>query len=153
MRTLAAAIAVALTLVAGSASAQSGAEIGKLECILSDTRNLVIRSTQTFDCEFLPLRGEPETYVGRLTRTGVDLSVRRRFVLIWAVLAPTEVAREPGSLRGTYVGGSADVALGLGVGANVLVGGGANSFTLQPISVAGLVGAGISLGISRFVLE
>lgn len=153
MRALIAAIAFALSLVAGGAQAQSGFEIGKLECVLSDSRNLVVRSTMTFDCEFLPVVGEPETYTGRMTRTGVDLSVRRRFVLVWAVLSPTQVAREPGSLRGTYVGGSADVSLGLGVGANVLVGGGGNSFTLQPLSAAGIVGTGVSLAVTRFVLE
>ena len=146
-------LAAALAVFATAASAQSGAEIGKLECVLTDQQNRVIRSEQSFDCEFLPIVGEPETYAGRMTRTGVDLTVRRRFVLIWAVLSPTEVAFEPGSLRGTYAGGAADVALGLGVGANVLVGAGPNAFTLQPLSVAGVVGAGVSLAAARFVLE
>jgi hypothetical protein len=146
-------MAILLTLAAKSAPAQHGFEIGKLECVLVDTRNLIIRSEQTFDCEFLPISGEPETYTGRMTRTGVDLTVRRRFVMIWAVLSPTEVARAPGSLAGTFVGGGADVALGLGFGAQALVGGGSNAFTLQPLSIAGVVGAGASLAVTRFVLE
>lgn len=147
------AIAFTLSLAAAPAEAQSGAELGKLECVMTESSNRIVRTTQNFDCEFIPISGDIETYAGRMTRTGLDLSVRRHFVVVWVVLAPTEIAREPGSLRGTYVGGTADVALGLGVGANVLVGGGANSFTLQPLSVAGVVGAGVSLGVSRFELE
>jgi hypothetical protein len=142
-----------ISLYAGGASAQSGVEIGKLECYMTDSVNLIIRSRQTLECEFLPISGEPETYTGRITRLGVDLTIRRRFTVIWAVLAPAEVTRQPGTLRGTFVGGTADVALGAGFGANVLVGGGDNSFTLQPLSVAGVLGAGASLGISSLVLE
>jgi hypothetical protein len=147
------AIACAMCVAAGPAQAQSGAQIGKLECVMTESRNLVVRSTMDFDCEFIPVSGEIETYTARMTRTGLDLSVRRHFVIVWAVLAPTEVARQPGSLRGTYVGGTADVSLGAGIGASVLVGGGANSFTLQPLSIAGVVGVGASLGVSRLVLE
>ncbi|WP_375789795.1 DUF992 domain-containing protein [Bradyrhizobium sp. Pha-3] len=38
-------------------------------------------------------------------------------------------------MAGTYVGASGDLALGLGVGANVLVGGSNRSFGLQPVPV------------------
>lgn len=135
------------------ASAQSGAEIGVLNCSMTASTNYVIRSKQEFDCEFRPASGDVETYKGNMTRTGVDLTIKDQFLISWAVLAPTDVAKEPGSLRGTYVGGSADVALAAGMGANVLVGGGSNSFTLQPLSIAGVVGAGASLTVSNFELE
>lgn len=146
--------AAVVALSAGGAAAQStGVEIGKLECYMTESVNLIVRSRQTFECEFLPISGEPETYIGRMTRVGVDLTIRRRFTIIWAVLSPAELRGVPGVLRGTYVGGTADVALGAGFGANVLLGGGDNSITLQPLSIAGVLGAGASLGIASLVLE
>ena len=42
--------------------------------------------------------------------------------MIWGVVAPTNNAG-PGALAGDYVGATATVAAGLGVGANALVGG------------------------------
>ena len=140
-------------LGAQPASAQSGVEIGVLNCSLTASKNYVIRSKQEFDCEFRPASGDVETYKGKMTRTGVDLTIKEEFLISWGVLAPTDVAKEPGSLRGTYVGGSAEVALAAGIGANVLVGGGGNSFTLQPLSVSGVLGAGASLTVSNFELE
>lgn len=149
------ALAFGIGLAPQAAEAQGGARIGKLECVMTDSRNIIVRSTMQFNCEFIPVSGDIQTYTGRMTRTGLDLSLRRHFVLVWAVLAATETeaAGETGSLRGTYVGGTADVSLVAGVGLNVLVGGSGNVFSLQPVSVAGVVGAGASLGISRLVLE
>lgn len=151
-------MAIFAALIGAPASAQleparSGFEIGRLECTLAEFRNRIVRSEMTLDCEFLPVVGEPETYTGRMTRIGLDLSVRNRFVIVWVVLNPTEIAYEPGALRGTYVGGTADISLGVGIGANMLVGSGPNSFTLQPLSIAGVLGAGVSLATSRLVLE
>ncbi len=69
------------------------------------------------------------------------------------MLAPTDDAYEPKALEGTYAGASADAAAGVGGGAQVLVGGGDNSFTLQPVSVTGVKGAGASIGVQTFELE
>jgi hypothetical protein len=145
--------ALALGLLAGTADAQSGVRIGILECTMTDSRNLVIRSTKDFDCIFRPNSDNPETYRGRMSRTGLDLTVRGAFKIVWGVLAATENAYTTGALRGTFVGGSADVALGAGIGTNILVGGSGNLFTLQPLSITGTTGAGLSLTLTRFVLE
>ena len=56
----------------------------------------------------------------------------------WAVFAPTPGVG-PGSLSGIYGGLSAGAVIGVGVGANGLVGGN-NSFALQPVSVEGQSG-------------
>jgi hypothetical protein len=70
----------------------------------------------------------------------------------WAVLAPT--AGIPfGALAGEYVGASADAALGLGVGTNVLVGGSARTIALQPISIEGSVAVDVALGVSALKLR
>ncbi|MBK0400891.1 DUF992 domain-containing protein [Limibaculum sp. M0105] len=145
--------ALLAAFVAGAAQAQSGADIGVLTCKLTDVDNIVVYTKETFACEFKPAKGKEESYVGQIKQVGIDLSIDKNFELVWAVLAPTEVAYEPGSLRGTYVGTGADVALGGGVGAKVLVGGGENSFSLQPVSVAGIVGAGASVGLQEFELK
>ena len=40
-----------------------------------------------------------------------------------------------------------------GAVANMLVGGGHNSVTLQPLSASGIVGSGVSVGIEEFELR
>jgi hypothetical protein len=63
-----------------------------------------------------------------------------------AVLAPTSGV-PAGALAGEYVGASGDVALGAGVGANVLIAGSQRSFALQPVS-EGSVALDVTLGLS-----
>lgn len=58
----------------------------------------------------------------------------------------------PESLAGTYVGVSAEETLGLGLGANVLVGGSESSIALQPLSVQGQAGLNLAVGVSRLEL-
>jgi hypothetical protein len=59
------------------------------------------------------------------------------------VWAPT-VGIPAGALAGEYVGASGDIGLGLGVGANVLIGGSGRTFALQPVSLEGSVALGVS---------
>ena len=54
--------------------------------------------------------------------------------------------------RRQYVGASGSIGLGVGVGANLLVGGANRSISLQPLSVEGTVGINLSLGISGLTL-
>ena len=56
-------------------------------------------------------------------------------------------------VHGTYVGATADAAIAVGLGANVLVGGSENSIALQPISVEGQTGVNIAAGLAAFKLE
>jgi len=70
----------------------------------------------------------------------------------WAVLMPTE-GPQRGALAGDYVGASGQVAVGVGVGGNVLVGGSNRSVTLQPFSVEGDTGINLAVGVSGMVLR
>jgi hypothetical protein len=71
--------------------------------------------------------------------------------LAWGVIAPT--AGPPrGALAGTYVGASGAIGVGVGVGANVLVGGSNRTISLQPLSIEGSVGVNLSLGVSGLTL-
>ena len=57
-----------------------------------------------------------------------------------------------GALAGEYVGASGDIAVGVGVGANVLLGGSNRTIALQPLSVEGQAGLNVSLGVSGLTL-
>lgn len=46
-----------------------------------------------------------------------------------------------------------DISAGLGVGANLLVGGTRKSVSLQPLSVEGQVGVNLALGVARMKLK
>ena len=57
-----------------------------------------------------------------------------------------------GELDGQYAGVSADAAVGIGVGANALIGGNAKSIVLQPLSVRGQTGLNLSVGVTELQL-
>ena len=59
----------------------------------------------------------------------------------------------PRHLRGSYVGASGNVALGLGLGAKVLIGGSRRTITLQPLSVEGQIGINLALGVANLTLR
>ena len=67
------------------------------------------------------------------------------------VFAPGKVKK--GALAGTYAGGSAEATLGIGLGANVLLGGFKKSIALQPLSLQGQEGLNIAVGISSLKLR
>jgi hypothetical protein len=67
------------------------------------------------------------------------------------VFAPGKLQR--GSLAGGYAGAGAEATIGVGVGANALVGGFRKSINLQPISVQGQTGLNIAGGIGALKLK
>ena len=142
MKSVFAALAVATVSTASPALADFGADIGVLTCKLKDVHNDIVYTNEKFACEFKPKSGDAQSYTGEIKSLGLDLSVTKDMTLVWGVLAPTADAGSPEALKGRYLGGSAAVALGAGAGANVLVGGGHNSVTLQPLSASGIVGPG-----------
>jgi Protein of unknown function (DUF992) len=58
-----------------------------------------------------------------------------------------------GALAGEYVGASGDVGVGIGAGANVLVGGSNRSIALQPVSLEGSVALDVAAGLSQLKLR
>jgi hypothetical protein len=82
---------------------------------------------------------------------GVDLGYTQGGVMIWTVIAPTAVIA-PGSLAGSYAGGTASATVGVGVGANALVGGSGNTIALQPLSLEGNSGLNVAGGIGAIQL-
>lgn len=125
---------------------------GLLSCTMAPTIGLIIGSQQTMRCEFRPERGLPEYYSGVMNRIGLDLGITAGGQMAWGVLVSSQVPMR-GGLTGTYIGGSGDIALGVGVGANVLIGGNNTSVALQPISIEGQVGLNLALGIASLQLR
>lgn len=154
-------VSLAAALAAGSALAQdqrpepdAGVKVGTLTCKSTDITNVVLFTDTDLDCVYDSVEGNfTELYEGDIDQIGLNLSIKNDVTLVWAVFAPTETEFLRGQLEGTYVGAGADASVGIGAGANLLVGGGENSFTLQPLSVEGIEGAGVSLGIKSFELE
>jgi hypothetical protein len=126
---------------------------GGLTCDTGPRVGLVVGSRQNLRCVFRSnTSGQEYTYTGRIGRIGLDLGITGGGRLFWAVFAPTSRVHRS-SLVGTYVGVSGNAAVGVGLGANVLVGGSHRTISLQPLSVEGQLGVNLALGVSRLTLR
>lgn len=143
---------VAAIMAATPASARSGVKIGSLNCNVAGGVGLILGSRRQMTCRFRPAGGgRAERYTGRITRLGIDIGVTGRAQMVWAVFAPGRVKR--GALAGTYGGASAQATIGVGLGANVLVGGFRRTIALQPLSIQGQTGVNVAAGIAGLRLR
>ncbi|HEX4042292.1 MAG TPA: DUF992 domain-containing protein [Xanthobacteraceae bacterium] len=148
---LGAALAAALATPA-LAQQSGGTKVGLLTCKTSASLGLIIGSHQRIRCSFAPDNGPPENYEGHINRLGLDLGVKGGGIMTWAVFAPVN-GYHHGALAGTYIGGSGSASLGVGVGANALLGGSHRSIALQPLSIEGNVGVNLALGVAGLTLR
>jgi hypothetical protein len=139
---------------AGLARAQDGgkAVAGTLTCRSQGSVGLIVGSKEALECAFQPTSGRRQRYAGTITRIGVDLGVRGASTMVWTVLLSTGGLSE-GALNGQYGGVSSDVSVGVGGGANILVGGSNRSVSLQPLSVQGQTGLNVAAGVSGLMLR
>jgi hypothetical protein len=145
--------AAAFAVSAIPASAQSRVEVGTLKCNVAPSIGFVVGSKRDMRCTFVPNDGSrPHRYTATAGRVGLDLGVTKEGVLVWGVFAPTHRLNRK-DLVGTYVGGSAGAAVGVGVGANALVGGSNNTVAFQPLSGEGSVGLSVALGVTALTLR
>src|ERR1700687_3644594 len=91
-------------------------------------------------------------HTGSISKFGADIGYLESAVILWAVAAPTNDL-SPGALAGHYGGVQASVALGVGAGANVLLGGFHKSIALQPVSVEDQNGLNVAAGIAELTLH
>ena len=137
---------------AAAANAQAPFRAGRLTCDTSARVGLVLGSRQDMRCVFLADDGRRYAYTGLIRRVGLDIGVTRGGTLLWRVFARNSHIGRP-TLRGSYVGASGNVALGVGLGAKVLIGGSRRSIILQPLSVEGQIGINLALGITNLTLR
>jgi uncharacterized protein DUF992 len=126
--------------------------VGRLLCSSSPRIGVLVGSRQSLRCVFYR-RGSSQRYIyaGRIRRVGLDVGVTGSGVLSWVVFAKNSRIG-PGTMRGSYVGASANVALGPGLGANVLIGGSRRSVVLQPLSVERSIGVNLAATITHLTL-
>jgi hypothetical protein len=147
------AIAAAALMAAAPTGANANVEVGGLTCRSPGAVGFVVGSTLNIQCVFQPSAGGPaHHYVGVIRRIGVDLGVTQNVSLGWVVFAPTGVIH-PGDLAGNYGGVQGNASVGVGVGANALVGGSNNTFALQPVSAEAQAGLNVSAGLTDLELR
>jgi len=144
-----------LSLVASSAAAhaqQGRVQIGVLECRGGASVGFIVGSVTNLGC-VLRADGRPDQpYVATIRKVGLDLGITQETGLAWAVFAPVD-RLGPGDLAGNYAGAHGSASVGVGVGANVLVGGLDKSIALQPVSVEGSTGLNVAAGIGSISLK
>jgi hypothetical protein len=154
MRTtlLAGAATLALVLATSANAAPEGVKVGVLNCDVESGWGFIVGSSKGVRCAFHPNRGEPDRYEGTISKLGVDIGYTGGGKIMWDVVAPSSDVRS-GALQGEYAGATASATAGVGVGANVLVGGLDKSIALQPVSIEGNTGLDIAAGVGALTLK
>lgn len=147
------AVAAAMIMAAAPTGAQANVEAGGLNCRSPGGVGFIVGAVLNFDCVFIPsYGGPPHHYVATVRRIGVDLGFTQNVAMGWVVFAPTGVIR-PGDLAGNYGGVQAGASVGIGLGANAMIGGSNNSFALQPVSAQAQSGLSVAAGLTGLELR
>lgn len=142
----------ALTGLASVATAQQ-IKAGTLTCNSNGGVGLIVGSQELLDCSYEPAGGGPHrSFEGKISKIGLDIGIKGPSVLVWAVLGSSSQLPDE-QLAGEFYGVAADASLGLGGGAQVLIGGNAKSVTLQPLSLKGETGLNIAVGVAGLTLQ
>jgi hypothetical protein len=147
-------VVVTSALVMGAAlpAHADGVKAGMLTCDVESGWGFVFGSSRDLKCVYAPNEHSRELYSGKIRKFGVDIGYMAGGVMAWAVIAPTSNVGK-GALAGDYGGATGGAAVGVGAGANVLVGGFKDSFTLQPVSMEGMTGLNVAGGIAQLSLQ
>lgn len=128
-------------------------QVGMLSCKVDPSIGFIIAGHQSMQCRFTQNEpNPPQAYEGALNMVGLNIGITADSVLGWAVFAPT-TGISAGALAGDYVGASGAIGIGVGGGANVLIGGSGRTVALQPVSLQGSVALNIALGVSALTLR
>ena len=143
------------TFLCTAAAAQERVEMGVLDCVIEGGTGFVFTSEKNLTCTFQGLEANrpAEPYFGVVRKFGLDIGQTGPQLMRWAVYAPTSDPFGPGALAGDYVGATAEATVGVGGGANVLIGGSNQTVTLQPVSVQAQTGLNLAVGVTQFELR
>lgn len=131
-------------------------EIGVLKCktVPGTRHNLYIRSTTDIVCDFDRKGGGIEKYKGEAgIALGLTLTFKQKEENFYYTVLSATTDVKSGALAGKYVGGALSGSIYKGGGVAVLIGGGENNFTLQPLVGETEEGYGISGGLGFLYLE
>ncbi|MCI4677712.1 DUF992 domain-containing protein [Rhodoblastus acidophilus] len=152
MRSVLFAVSVAALAFSTHVASADQVQVGTLNCEVAGGPGLIIASNRALVCRFTSQGGRVEHYAGSITKIGVDLGATTKGLLAWAVFAPTS-APPQGALAGSYGGVSGEVTVGVGLGANVLIGGSADTIALQPVSLTAQEGLNVAGGVTGLTLD
>ncbi len=145
--------AVSAIAAVSPASANDAIAVGELTCSVKGGASFIISSTRELLCTFRVRPGDAgELYEGVIKKFGFDAGATNTAILAWTVLAPTDMPVDQGALMGRYIGIAADASVGVGGGANVLIGGSNDTISLQPISFQGQTGINAALAVAEVEL-
>ncbi|MEQ1769705.1 MAG: DUF992 domain-containing protein [Devosia sp.] len=153
MKKLIAATVAAFALTAGAAYAESGVQVGRLSCEVAGGPGLVFVSSKDVTCDFIRKGKKTEHYSGSINKVGIDIGFTKVTKIEWLVFAATDAKMGKHALAGQYVGGSAEWTVGIGFGANWLIGGFEKSYALQPWSVQAQTGLNFSYTLTNLTLN
>lgn len=125
--------------------------VGQLQCNIAAGNGNLIVSDRPVSCTFRSQTAPLQFYTGDISRLGLDIGQLNGGRLVYDVLSIGTPA--PGALQGNYIGAGFGITLGTGIGVNALVGGNANSFTLQPLATTTSTGTNISAGLASLKLN
>ena len=84
-------------------------KVGTLTCQGKGGVGLILGSQERLSCKYTPADNRPPSYLaGKITRIGLDVGVRGKSVMVWAVLSATVkrvVARTERTAKPVSIGG------------------------------------------------
>jgi hypothetical protein len=149
-------LGTAIAMVPAQAAAEAeGLRTGTLACKKAGEKvSFLIHSRVPLACTFSNGDGAEEYRGESGIAFGLDMQLEQDKELVFVIIAITSDYRIGSyALEGTYVGAKVSAAVGVGLGANVLIGGSDKSFSLQPVSVEGSTGFGAAAGVGYLSLK
>jgi len=143
---------VGIAALTAPASAQSAVKVGTLSCNVASGFGFIFGSSKALNCTYSGVGGQYEHYMGSIMKFGADIGYTSGGIIVWTVVAPV-AAMHPGALAGSYAGATGSATVGVGLGANVLVGGSNNTIALQPLSIEGNTGLNVAAGVAAIQLS
>lgn len=144
--------ALALTISAVPAQADTRVQVGRLSCTVDAGIGLIVGSQKDMTCKFIRKGYRTEVYEGTIRKLGLDVGFTERTQIEWLVFSGSTTDVKRRSLAGTYVGGSSEATLGVGLGSNWLIGGSKRGFALQPWSIQAQTGLNLSFAFAGLTL-
>jgi len=153
MKKFIAAALAAVVLSTGSAQADSQVQVGRLSCSVDAGVGLILGSQKGMTCHFIRKGHKTEVYEGTISKVGLDVGFTDQTQIEWLVFSASSANVTNRSLAGTYVGGSSEATIGVGLGSNWLIGGSRRGFALQPWSIQAQTGLNLSVAFSGLTLH